>query len=89
VYPAIAGIVRRRAEGALAGVVVAGGGGWAGARRARSFTLLRRLADGRYVVRLSTRAESGVLDRREAVVRVTGGRATIVRSLRKRGGCRV
>jgi acyl-homoserine-lactone acylase len=58
------------------------------ARRSKAFALTRRLADGRYVVRLSTRAESGVLDRREAVVRVAGGRATIARSLRKRGGCK-
>ena len=46
-------------------------------RRARSFA--RRLAAGRYRVRVLARAESGIVDRREATVAVAVGRVTVSR----------
>jgi acyl-homoserine-lactone acylase len=56
-------------------------------RRARSF--VRRLAAGRYRVRVLGRAESGMVDRREATVTVAAGRVTVSRGgLKRRGACR-
>jgi hypothetical protein len=57
------------------------------ARRVRSYG--RRLAAGRYRVRVLGRAESGIVDRREATVTVRGGRVTVLRGgLKRRGACR-
>jgi hypothetical protein len=56
-------------------------------RRVRSFA--RRLAAGRYRVRVLGRAESGIVDRREATVTVRRGRVTTSRGgLKRRGACR-
>ena len=56
-------------------------------RRKRSF--VARLADGRYRVRVLARAESGIVERREANVRVSRGRVTISRGgLKRRDACR-
>ena len=56
-------------------------------RRARSFA--RRLSAGRYRVRVLARAESGIVDRREATVTVAAGRLTVSRGgLKRRGACR-
>jgi hypothetical protein len=57
-------------------------------RRARSFSAVLRLPDGRYSVRVSSVAESGLADRRVGVLRVRGGRASVVRSLRRVGVCK-
>jgi hypothetical protein len=56
-------------------------------RRARSFA--RRLSAGRYRVRVLARAESGIVDPREATVTVAAGRVTVSRGgLKRRGVCR-
>jgi acyl-homoserine-lactone acylase len=58
------------------------------ARRTRSFA--RRLTAGRYRVRALARAESGIVDRREATVTIAGGRVTVSRGgLEARGACHV
>ncbi len=54
-------------------------------RRARSYSA--HLGSGRYLVRVLARAESGIVERREATIRASTGRITVLRPLRKVGIC--
>jgi acyl-homoserine-lactone acylase len=58
----------------------------AGGRAARRLDV-SRLADGWYVARVSARAESGKLDRREVGFRVAAGRVSVLPSFARPAGC--